>query len=142
MLLHVLFMTVSLLDGCSVLLLPYRSERIQIYLCEVLKSGELTLPVGQGNSFTGSHMYTNIPENSLTEVGSDRPRGLYLIRHINHNRQTSIPKTVFDPTIPASEQPLSCVLDRATTWLNFQTKSAGSLDVERTAGSGLQVRTA
>jgi len=34
-----------------------------------------------------------------------RRRDPYLITHNTHNRQTSMPKVGFEPTIPASERP-------------------------------------
>ena len=83
------------------------------------------------NSVTGSHTRT---QNTLywtpLEGGSDRHRGLYLIRHNIHNIQTSIPKAIFEPAIPTTERPQFCTSDRATMWLNFQAKPAGDLDAE------------
>jgi hypothetical protein len=47
----------------------------------------------------------------------DRPaaRDLYLTKHNNHNRQTSMLTAVFEITIPASERPQTQALDRAAT---------------------------
>jgi hypothetical protein len=46
---------------------------------------------------------------------SARRRDLYLTMHDTHNRQTSMPSVVFEPTIPASERPQTYALDGATT---------------------------
>ena len=46
---------------------------------------------------------------------SIRRRDLYLTTHNTHNRQTSMPPVVFEPTISAGEQPKNHALDRAAT---------------------------
>ena len=46
---------------------------------------------------------------------SARRRDLYLTTHNTHNRQTSIPPVVFEPTISAGERPQTHALDRAAT---------------------------
>ena len=46
---------------------------------------------------------------------SVRRRDLYLTTHNTHNRQTSMPRVGFEPTIAAGEQPNTYVLDRAAT---------------------------
>jgi hypothetical protein len=45
-----------------------------------------------------------------------RRRDLYLTTHNKHNRQTSFPPVVFEPTIAVGEWPLTYALDRAVTW--------------------------
>ena len=47
------------------------------------------------------------------DEGSVRRRGHH--PRTIHNRQTSIPTDGFEPTIPASEPPQTCALDRAAT---------------------------
>jgi len=46
---------------------------------------------------------------------SARRRDLYLTTHNTHNRQTSMPRVRFEPTISASERPQTYALDRAAT---------------------------
>ena len=46
---------------------------------------------------------------------SARRRDLYLTTHNTHNRQTSMPRVGFEPTISAGERPQTYVLDRAAT---------------------------
>ena len=46
---------------------------------------------------------------------SARRRDLYLTSRNIHNRQTSMPPVGFEPTISASERPLTYALDRAAT---------------------------
>jgi hypothetical protein len=47
----------------------------------------------------------------------DQPvaRDLYLTTHNTHKRQSSMPLSKFEPTIPVSEQPQTHALDRAAT---------------------------
>ena len=42
-------------------------------------------------------------------------RDLYLTTHNTHNRQTSMPQVVFEPTISAGERPQTYALDRPVT---------------------------
>ena len=44
-----------------------------------------------------------------------RRRDLYLTTHNTHNRQTSMPRVGFEPTISAGERPKIYALDRAAT---------------------------
>jgi hypothetical protein len=46
---------------------------------------------------------------------SAHDRNLYLTKHNNHNRQTSMLQAGFEPTIPASDRLQIYVLDHATT---------------------------
>ena len=46
---------------------------------------------------------------------SVRRRGLYLTTHNTHNRQISMPRVGFEPTISAGERPKTYALDRAAT---------------------------
>ena len=46
---------------------------------------------------------------------SIRHRDLYLTTHNTHNRQISMPRVGFEPTISAGERPKSYALDRAAT---------------------------
>jgi hypothetical protein len=56
---------------------------------------------------------------------SDRPDTvLYLTKHDTHKRQTFMPSSGFVPTIPASEQPQTRLLNRAAT------RRAGVLDMQ------------
>jgi len=52
------------------------------------------------------------------EKWSVRHRYLYLTTHNTHNRQTSMPTAVFEPTIPAGERQQTHALDRATTGID------------------------
>jgi hypothetical protein len=63
----------------------------------------------------------SLVQRSSTEC--DWCRDLYLTTHNNHNRQISMPPTVFEPTFPASERPQSHVLDRAVIGFDSQTLS-------------------
>jgi hypothetical protein len=58
--------------------------------------------------------HTTLRRTTLDEWSSRR-RDLYLTTHSNHKRKTSMPPTVFDPTITTSEQPLTQAIDRAAT---------------------------
>jgi hypothetical protein len=57
---------------------------------------------------------TTVSRTSLDEWLARR-RDLYLITQNTHNRQTSMPLVVFEPTISAGERPKTYVLDRAAT---------------------------
>jgi len=54
---------------------------------------------------------------------SARCRDLYLTTHNTHNRQTSMPPVVFEPTISAGERPQTCALDRAATGTGYKFRS-------------------
>jgi hypothetical protein len=45
---------------------------------------------------------------------------LYLTTHNTHNRQTSMPLSGFEPTIPANERPQTHALDRAATGIGCE----------------------
>ena len=75
-------------------------------------------------------MDTNTPHRTPLDWQSYCRKGLYLIRHNIHKRQTSMSMAVFEPAIPVSKQPHSCALHCAAMWLNFQVKTAGILDAE------------
>ena len=62
-------------------------------------------------SFTITLRHTTFGRNPLEEW-SARRRDLYLT-HNNYTRQTSMPPTGFETTIPASERPQTHALDRA-----------------------------
>jgi len=51
---------------------------------------------------------------------SARRRDLYLTLHNTHNRQTSRPPVVFEPTISAGERPQTYAFDRAATGTGAQ----------------------
>jgi hypothetical protein len=75
-------------------------------------------PMGQGLfvievSFSDSR-HTTIGSSPLDER-SARRRDLYLTTHDTYNRQTSMPPTGFEPTIPASELQQTYALDRLFT---------------------------
>ena len=50
---------------------------------------------------------------------SARHTDLYLTTHNTHNRQTSMPPAVFEPTILASQRPQTQALDRAATVISI-----------------------
>jgi hypothetical protein len=52
---------------------------------------------------------------------SARRRGLYLITHNTHKRQTSMPRAGFEPAIPSSERRHTHTLDRAATVIGLST---------------------
>jgi hypothetical protein len=56
--------------------------------------------------------HTTVGRNPLDER-SARRRDLYLTTHNTHNRQTSMPPTVFEPAIPASDSPQTFALNRS-----------------------------
>jgi len=58
--------------------------------------------------------FTTLPRTPLDERSAYR-RDLYLTTHNVHKRQTSMPLTGFEPTIPGSERPPTDALDHATT---------------------------
>jgi hypothetical protein len=64
--------------------------------------------------FTITLRHTTLSRTPLDE-GSARRRDLYLTKNNTHKRQTSMPPTGFEPTIPASERPQTHALDRAAT---------------------------
>ena len=49
------------------------------------------------------------------DEGSPRRRDLYMTTHNTHNRQTSMLRMRFEPTISADERPQTYTLDRAAT---------------------------
>jgi len=57
---------------------------------------------------------TTVGRASLDEW-SARRRDLYLTTHNTHNRHTSMPPVVFEPTISAGERPQTYALDGAAT---------------------------
>ena len=81
-------------------------------------------PVGRGPSFTRfldhTKRRTTVGRTPLDEW-SARRRDLYLTTHNTHNRQTSMFPTGFEPTIPASKRPQTCVIDRAATGIGTLT---------------------
>ena len=57
---------------------------------------------------------TTVGRTPLEESAAGR-RDLCLTTHNTHNRQTSMPTAVFEPTISAGERPQTYALDRAAT---------------------------
>jgi hypothetical protein len=53
------------------------------------------------------------------DEGTARNREFYLTTHDTHNRQTSMPPVVFEPTISAGERPQTYALDRAATGTDY-----------------------
>jgi hypothetical protein len=72
-----------------------------------LFSSGATAPSGPGppqyRGFTITLRHTTLCRTPLDEW-SARRRDLYLTKHNNHKRQTSIPPSGFEPKIPASER--------------------------------------
>jgi hypothetical protein len=64
--------------------------------------------------FTITLRHTTLGNTPLFEWSALRT-DLYLITHITHKRQTSIPPSGFEPTIPESERLQTHALDRAAT---------------------------
>ena len=69
-----------------------------------------TAPSGPGpphhRGFTTTLRHTTLGRTPLYEWPARR-RDFYLITHNTHKRQTSVPPAAFEPTIPASERPLT-----------------------------------
>ena len=72
--------------------------------------GPLIIRVSQSRSF----WHTTLGRTPLDEW-SARRRSFYLTTHNTTKRETSLPPAGFEPAIPASEQPKTHGLDRATT---------------------------
>jgi hypothetical protein len=53
-----------------------------------------------------------------------RRRDLYLHRATQHDRQTSIPRTGFEPETPAAKRPQTYALDRAVIGIGFVKRQA------------------
>jgi len=71
--------------------------------------------VGQGLLIikgTRSHTRRTTVGRTPLDEWSARRRDLYLTIHNIHKRQTSMPPTVFEPAIPASERSQTDALDR------------------------------
>ena len=51
---------------------------------------------------------------------SARRRDFHLTTHNTHNRQTSMPRVGFEPTISAGERPKTYALDHAATGTGFE----------------------
>jgi hypothetical protein len=68
----------------------------------------------QCRGFTITLRHTTLGRTPLEEW-SAQCRDLYLTTHNTHNRQTSMPPALFEPTIPASELSQTHDLDRAAT---------------------------
>ncbi len=66
--------------------------------------------------YTHTLRHTTLGMTPLDE-GSARRRALYLTAHDIHNRQTAMPPTGFEPSIPPREGPQPYALDRAGTTL-------------------------
>jgi hypothetical protein len=85
-------------------------------------SSGATAPSGPGpphyRGFTITLRHTSVGRTPLDEW-SARHRDLYLTTHNTHNRQTSMPTAVFEPTIPVSERPKTHALDRTATGIGF-----------------------
>jgi hypothetical protein len=67
--------------------------------------------------FTITLRHTTLSRTSL-DKWSARRRDLYLTTYNTHNRQTSMPPAVCEPTIPASERPQTYALDGASTGID------------------------
>jgi hypothetical protein len=86
--------------------------------CKVLQSYNFhctTTPSGPRpphySDFTITLRNTTLDRTPLDEY-SDRQRDVYLTTHNTHNKQTSISTVGFEPAIPASEQPQTCITQR------------------------------
>jgi hypothetical protein len=62
--------------------------------------------------------HTTVGRTPLDEEPARR-RDFYLTTHNTHKRQTSMPPTGFEPTIPVSERPQTHALDRAATGIDL-----------------------
>ena len=90
-------------------LLHYQ-ERLFCVELEVFYFHGATAPSGPGpphhRGFTITLRLTTLGRTPLYEWPARR-RDLYLITHNTHKRETSVPPAAFEPTIPASERPLT-----------------------------------
>jgi len=77
-----------------------------------------TVPTGPGpphyRDFTTTPRHTTLGRTPLG-TRSVRCRDLYLTRHNTHTRQTSMPRFVFEPGLPASERLHTHALERMAT---------------------------
>jgi hypothetical protein len=69
--------------------------------------------------FTITLRHTTVGRTPLDD-GPARRRDLYLTTHNTHNRQTSMPSVVFEPTILARERPQTHALDRTATEIGLK----------------------
>ena len=104
----------SLLYLCLVSIF-YRKEiiRILFFFCGAAAQRELWPPHSWG-FLDHAQRRTTIGRTALDEW-SARRRDLYLTTHNTHNRQTSMPRVGFEPTISSGERPQIYALDRAAT---------------------------
>ena len=75
-------------------------------------------PMGQGRLIEvvyRSHITTTTVSRTPLNEGSARRTDLYLTTHNNHNRQISITRAGFEPTISVGERPQTYAFDRAAT---------------------------
>jgi len=99
--------TSGTLQACNGTALPLY-KHIFIYLFIYLYLS----PHGPTFRITSRH---TILRNTPLEEWSDRHRDLYETTRNTHNKQTSMPPTEFEPTIPTSERPQVYAFDCAAT---------------------------
>jgi len=102
------------LRGLTLYLTSLNAKR-SLFLC-LFVFGATAPQWAMASSFTRfldhTQWRTTVGRTPLDE-GSARRRDLYLTTHNTHNRQTSMPPVVFEPTISAGERPQTYALDRA-----------------------------
>jgi hypothetical protein len=76
-----------------------------------------------GLLFSRFHDHTQLRHTTISRTpldgGPARRRDLYLKTHNTHNRQTSMPPVILEPTILVSEQPQTHALDRTATGIGI-----------------------
>ena len=74
-------------------------------------------PSYRGSTITLRH--TKLHRTPLGELSSHL-RNLYLTTNNTHKRQTSVPPALFEPTVPASEQPQTHAQDHVATGIGYE----------------------
>jgi hypothetical protein len=107
-----------------------KTSCIRLYPCKILRTNQVFFfsmarqPLGGlGRLIFRGYTITNFRHNTLgrtpLDEGPARRRDLFLTTHNTHKRQTSMPLTGFEPTIPISERPQTHALDRTEPSVYF-----------------------
>jgi len=91
-----------------------RITKMQIFFSVIARQPPVEPGPPHPRGFTITLRHTTLGRTP-TEKWPARRADLYLTTHITHKRRTSMPRTVFEPTIPKRERPQTDALDRAAT---------------------------
>jgi hypothetical protein len=92
------------------------TQNIYIYIFSMALQPYISLGLLVSSRFHGhTHLRHTTVGRTPLDAGPARRRGLYLTSHNTHNRQTSMPPVVFEPTILVSERLKTHALDRTAT---------------------------